>query len=362
MVSAGHHSLAQKKKKKGSGKRVFKGDAIYIKPAKINNKKGRSGRGRFKGSGGRDFVEKEGLLSERYVDNTPIDNPELFSTLRRPNSMLREDTLSFFDGEPSIVEVAEEFQLDSAWIKATEYYSIWDAYSLNPYRADVSQLKESLNIVLFDSTKGQSWSEPVPHSFITSSFGKRGYRWHYGVDLELDMGDSVKSVWDGVVRLTNWDGGGYGNYVLVRHYNGFETLYGHLSDIQCSVGQIVQAGDLLAKGGSTGRSSGPHLHFEIRYLGIPINPMEVFDFNGHVIKSSTFTLSPETFEYLEKRFGKGSQAGGGRTRKLYYHKVKRGDTLFALSEKYGVPVATLKKLNGLSKNMSLQAGKRLRLR
>ncbi len=359
-------SEAQKKKRR-RGSSVNRRDAVYIKPAKISNKKRRGGRGRFRGSGGRVFVEKQGFMAERYVDKTPIDNPESFQNLTRPNTMLREDTFSLFDGEPELVEVAEEFQIDSSssWVKATEYYSIWDAYSLNPYRSDVSSLKEPLNITLFDTVKGQNWSEPVPKSFITSQFGKRGYRWHYGVDLELDMGDSIKSVWDGIVRLTNWDGGGYGNYVLVRHYNGLETLYGHLSDIQCTVGQIVQAGDLLAKGGSTGRSSGPHLHFEVRYQGIPLNPMDIFDFNNHGIKSKEFTISPETFDYLGRRNSRSSgdtRQGNYRTRKVYYHSVRRGDNLSSISEKYGVPVATLKKLNGMGRSTSLQAGKRLRIR
>ncbi len=358
---------ARKKRRKSSGRKRYQRDAVYIKPTKIRNKRGRGSRGRFRGSGGRDVVEKTGMMSERFVDKTPIQNPETFQTLNRPNTMLREDTFSIFEGEPSIVEVAEEFQIDSAWVKATEYYSVWDAYSLNPYRLDVSQLKENLNITLYDTVKGQYWSEPVPKSFLTSVFGKRGYRWHYGVDLELDIGDSVKSVWDGIVRLTNWDGGGYGNYVLVRHYNGLETLYGHLSDIQCTVGQIVQAGDLMAKGGSTGRSSGPHLHFEIRYQGIPLNPMEVFDFNGHRILGSNYTISPETFDYLGRRKSKGSgddesRSSGYKTRKLYYHSVRRGDNLSTISEKYGVPVATLRKLNGMGRTSSLQAGKRIRIR
>lgn len=352
-------AIAQKKKRK-RGANLAKKDAVFIKPAKISRSRGRTGR--FRGSGGRAYVERDGLLAERYVDKTPISNPNQYKTLNRTPNLLREDTTDFFDGEPSIVEVAEEFLLDSTWVKATEYYSIWDAYSLNPYRSDISQFKDSLNITLFDETKGQYWSEPVPRSFITSDFGRRGYRWHYGVDLELDMGDSIKSVWDGVVRLTNWDAGGYGNYVLVRHYNGLETLYGHLSDIQCNVGQIVQAGDLLAKGGSTGRSSGPHLHFEVRYQGIPINPGEIFDFNGHTIRSSNFLLSPERFDYLALRGGRGDRTSQGmRTRKVFFHRVRRGDTLFSISEKYGVPVAALKKLNNMRGN-ALQAGKRFRIR
>jgi murein DD-endopeptidase MepM/ murein hydrolase activator NlpD len=347
----------RKKRKTSSGKRR---DAIYLKPTKIKYKRGRN-RGRFRGSGGRDEVQKEGVLAERYVDRTPVSNPDLVRSLNRPNTMLREDTFSLFDGEPSMVEVAEEFQLDTTWVKATEYYSIWDAYSLNPYRSDISQFKDSLMLTLYDTVKGQNWSEPVPRSFITSEFGRRGYRWHYGVDLELDMGDSVKSVWDGVVRLTNWDGGGYGNYVLVRHYNGLETLYGHLSDIQCEVGQIVQAGDLLAKGGNTGRSSGPHLHFEVRYQGIPINPMEIFDFNSHNIRTSNFLLSPETFSYLGRR-SRGGDGGQMRTRKVYYHRVRRGDNLSAISDRYGVPVSTIKRLNGMGRSNNLQAGRRLRIR
>ena len=353
----------KRKKKKGRTSVHQRRDGVYIKPAQIKNKKGR-GRGKFRGSGGRVFVEKEGLMAERYVDKALINNPEVLKTLKKPNTMLREDTFSVFEGEPSLVEVAEEFQIDSSWVKATEYYSIWDAYSLNPYRSDVSELKEPLNIILFDTVKGQYWSEPVPNSFLTSEFGRRGNRWHYGVDLELDMGDSIQAVWDGIVRLTNWDGGGYGNYVLVRHYNGLETLYGHLSDIRCTVGQIVQAGDLLAKGGSTGRSSGPHLHFEIRYQGIPLNPMEVFDFNGHQIKASNFSISPETFDYLGRRSKSTERGhyGSSKTRKVYYHSVRRGDTLSSISDKYGVPVSTLRKLNGMGRSSGLQAGKRLRIR
>lgn len=323
-------------------------------------------------SAGQDAVEKEGFLAGRYIDKTPVVNPDQYQTLRRSGSILSEDTFSIADGEQSIVEVAEEFQIDSSWVKATEYYSIWDAYTINPYRSDISGFNDTLEVVLFDSSKGQYWKEPLLKTQITSEFGMRGGRWHYGVDLDLDIGDPVLSVWDGVVRLTNWDGGGYGNYVLVRHYNGFETLYGHLSDIQCSIGQIVQAGDLLGKGGTTGRSTGPHLHFEVRYRGVPINPLSIFDFRNRQIRSSRFLLSADAFNYLNRRpvsspvsSSRPEASADSRiyaTRKVFYHRVRSGDNLSSISRKYGIPVSTLKRLNGMGKSTVLGAGKRLRIR
>lgn len=363
-------SFAQRKKKRAAPRK--KRDAIYIRPARINyNKTGDLNRSGV--AGGQDVVEKEGLLAGRFVDKTPVVDPEQYNTLRRSGTLLSEDTFSIADGEQSIVEVAEEFQIDSTWVKATEYYSIWDAYLINPYRSDVSGFTDTLDVILFDSTKGQYWKEPLLKSRITSEFGMRGGRWHYGVDLDLDIGDPVLSVWDGVVRLTNWDGGGYGNYVLVRHYNGFETLYGHLSEIECSIGQIVQAGDLLGKGGTTGRSTGPHLHFEVRYRGVPINPLSIFDFRNQQIRSSRFRLSADAFNYLSRRPVASPPSPGVKplaeparqpypTRKVYYHHVRSGDNLYAISRKYGIPVPTLKKLNGMGKSSTLGVGKRLRIR
>lgn len=379
LLLVGHKdAFCQKKKKKtvvkGKGK-----DVRYIKPAKISNTRPNTLQNIPVNPGQDKDVVKEGMLAGRYVDKTPVTSPDQFQTLHRPDNMLEEDSASLFGGEQSIVEVAEEFQIDSTWVKATEYYSIWDAYTLNPYRSDISTFRENLDIVLFDTTKGQYWSDPLEKIYVTSEFGMRGPRWHYGVDLGLDMGDPVLSVWDGIVRLTNWDGGGYGNYVLVRHFNGLETLYGHLSDIQCSIGQIVQAGDLLGKGGSTGRSTGPHLHFEVRYRGVPINPLSIFDFRNRKIRSSVFRLSSDAFSYLGKRPvtppapvqgtaepvarpKQENQQPSYPTRKVYYHQIRKGDNLGAISRKYGITVSTLKKLNGMGNSSVLMPGKRLRIR
>jgi murein DD-endopeptidase MepM/ murein hydrolase activator NlpD len=371
----GTEALAQKGKKSKSAtakkpvKSGIKTDAMRIKAPPINYK--RSGKGKIKiGYWGKDEVVVSGVMATRYKDNASIRNPNFFENSRR--SILSEDTASLMDGEVNIVEVAEEYQIDTTWIKVTEYYSLWDAYNLNPYQADISKFTDTLNVRLYDEEKGQYWSLPLRKTPLTSEFGSRGYRWHYGVDLDLNTGDSVKAVWDGVVRLTNWDGGGYGNYVLVRHYNGLETLYGHLSKITVQVGDIVQAGDLVGKGGSTGRSSGPHLHFEIRFQGVPLNPSDIYNFPEEIIRGQEYVLSPERFRYLA---GVTTKYGAiemdetdlaafkpARQRKVYYHRVRPGDTLHKLSIKYGVSIATLMKLNGMKKNTTLKAGTRVKLR
>ena len=127
-----------------------------------------------------------------------------------------------------------------------------------------------------------------------------------------------------------------GNYVLVRHYNGLETLYGHQSKTYAKVGDFVKAGDLVGFGGSTGHSSGPHLHLEIRYAGNPIDPNFFFDFQELTLRFHHTILTPANFTYLKT------------ARRTYYHTVKSGQTLSHVSRKYNVPVAKLCKLNGIS--------------
>ncbi|MBF0976287.1 MAG: M23 family metallopeptidase, partial [Bacteroidetes bacterium] len=99
----------------------------------------------------------------------------------------------------------------------------------------------------------------------------RRRRYHYGTDIGLKVGDSIVSVFDGTVRIVSYDAHGYGNYIVVRHNNGLESLYAHLSQTIAVENQKVKAGELIGLGGNTGRSTGPHLHFEFRFLGNPFN-------------------------------------------------------------------------------------------
>lgn len=133
---------------------------------------------------------------------------------------------------------------------------------------------------------------------LTSPYGWRARfgRMHRGVDLNLRIGDSVVAAFDGKVRLVKYEAAGYGNYVVIRHDNGLETVYGHLSRALVKPGQRVRAGQLIAKGGNTGRSTGPHLHFETRFMGLAVNPEALIDFENHVTHKDVFTFDKRTYE------------------------------------------------------------------
>ncbi|HYG40629.1 MAG TPA: M23 family metallopeptidase [Cytophagales bacterium] len=268
------------------------------------------------------------------------------------------DTENFYDEEEddestgggylSPEEISsEELAIDSAWFKMFDYYSVWDSKNVNPYGIDGKSFHDTLNIVLYDSMN--SWASPINSQTVTSKFGFRRYRWHYGTDLKLNVGDSVSSVFDGIVRIAKYDRRGYGNYVLIRHNNGLETLYGHLSKTNVVVGQVVKAGEVIGLGGNTGRSTGPHLHFEVRYQGNPIDPVHLFDFETASLNSDQFTLTPSHFSYLKE------------VKKVRFHKIRRGDTLSEISKRYGVSMTKICRLNNISKRTTLRVGRKLRV-
>ncbi|UXX81349.1 M23 family metallopeptidase [Reichenbachiella carrageenanivorans] len=239
--------------------------------------------------------------------------------------------------------------IDSVWVTLRDYYSLWSTTKINPYEIDGEKFADTLALSLTFNNPSLDWSLPIPNTEVTSPFGLRRWRWHYGDDLRLRTGDSVRVAFDGIVRLARYDRYGYGNYILVRHYNGLETLYGHLSKRLLEPGDVVKAGDVIGLGGSTGRSSGPHLHFEIRYAGNAIDPKEVFDFDNDTIRTTTMIVTPETFSYLTE------------ARKIRYHRVRSGDTLSHISYRYGVSINTICRLNGIRRSTILRVGQRLRI-
>src|SRR6185437_3921629 len=291
----------------------------------------------------------EYLFEEEFSDESEAEEPVYFDP-KPGQSIVSEDTSSEDEGELSVVEEAEQLNIDSSWITIAEYYSIWDSKSVNPYKIDATTFNDTLPIVLYDTAAGFSWSMPISSNVITSDFGMRQYRWHYGTDIKLAIGDPVLAAFDGIVRIQQYDRQGYGTYILLRHKNGLETIYGHLSRADVKVGQYVKAGEKIGLGGNTGRSTGPHLHFEVRYEGNAINAEYIYDFPNNTLRGNIFELMPEHYSYLKT------------ARKVSFHKIRSGENLGTISRKYHVSISTLCRLNRITTRTTLRVGRKLRIR
>lgn len=293
--------------------------------------------------------------SQKYLQNISRQTDSLLYKdivdLRNRLSIVSEDTLSLIWAPTNqLVRVSEQIQIDSIWITAFEYFSSWDSQKINIYDFNPKDFKDTVYIKLYDQFFGTNWSLPLDETRITSEFGFRRYRWHHGTDLKLNTGDPIYSTFDGIIRIKSYDRNGYGYYVVVRHKNGLETLYGHMSKILVEIGQEVKAGDPIGLGGSTGRSTGPHLHYEVRYQGLSINPTQLYDFNLGKLKSDVYVLTSSSFDHVIE------------TQKSVYHKVRSGENLSVIARKYGVKVSTLTRLNGLTTRSVLRVGQNLKIR
>ena len=196
---------------------------------------------------------------------------------------------------------------------------------------------------------------PTPSTKITSPFGPRWRRMHNGLDLKVNIGDTIVAAFDGKVRIVKYERRGYGKYVVIRHDNGLETVYGHLSKQLVEENQLVKAGEVIGLGGNTGRSTGSHLHFETTFLGIAINPIYMFDFPKQDIVADTYTFRKA--KGVKRAGSHDTQVADGTIR---YHKVKSGDTLSRIAKLRGVSVSTLCKLNRIKPTTTLRIGQVLR--
>ena len=225
------------------------------------------------------------------------------------------------------------------------YHNIWTNARVNPYDKLFDQLKDDVHISMAGFR--------LPHpGYVTSPYGMRKYRMHKGTDIKVQIGDSIRSAWDGQVRIVGWDPHGYGYYVVVRHTNGLETIYGHLSSPLVDEYQLVDAGEVLGLGGNTGRSTGSHLHWEIRYLGEAMNPANFVDFSSGQLKNKEeYVIGIKAMKQK-----KAEQAA------MQYYKVKQGDTLSGIAKKYGTSVKRLCQLNNIKETTILQIGRKLRVK
>lgn len=242
------------------------------------------------------------------------------------------------------------------------YTEGWNSKRVNPFKeADVPY---SMEIDV------RGYFMPCPGR-VTSHYGYRAKfgRMHKGIDLAIHSNDTIYAAFDGKVRLTAYERKGYGNYVIIRHPNGLETVYGHLNKAIVKPEQVVKAGQPIALGGSTGRSTGPHLHFETRYMGYAINPAAIFDFANQTTHTDTYTFTKSTYTQarnyapsrnLAQNEKENPYKQGKSTRSTYT--VKRGDTLSSIARSYGMSATTLRKINNLANSDKIRSGQVLKLR
>lgn len=242
------------------------------------------------------------------------------------------------------------------------YTEGWNSKAVNPFKnADVPDSK------VIDVT---GYFMPVPGR-VTSNYGYRPRfgRMHKGIDLAIRSNDTIYAAFDGKVRLTAYEARGYGNYIILRHPNGLETVYGHLNRHLVKPDQTVKAGQPIGLGGSTGRSTGPHLHFETRFMGYAINPSAIFDFANQTTHTDTYTFSKSTYtkarnyapsRNLAQAEKENPYKKGNDSRTTYT--VRRGDTLSSIARSYGMSATTLRKLNSLASSDKIKAGQTLKLK
>jgi len=260
------------------------------------------------------------------------------------------------------------------------YTEGWESDRVNPYKnANVPQTK------VIDV---RGFHMPIKGNFITSPYGYRPAfrRTHKGVDMRSAVGDTVYAAFTGKVRLTKFERGGYGFYVILRHDNGLETVYGHLTRFLVQPNQYVKAGQPIALSGNTGRSTGPHLHFETRFMGYAINPAAIIDFANRTTHTDSYTFNKNNYtesrSYTPSRkyaavrstssssnnnstASKSNRKYDNKTKKRSAerstYKVRKGDSLGKIAARNGTTVAQLKKLNGI-KGDKVQSGKVLRVK
>ena len=302
---------------------------------------------------------------EYEVETSNLKFQSQFEPVKPLNPVVSEDTTTIDEGETEVVEVVDSLQVGDEWVKAAEYYVIWDARTINPYGLKALEFDEPVDLTLYNEAINRKWSAPMTRTPTTSNFSYRWGRWHNGTDLDLETGDTVRSTYDGMVRIVAWDGSGYGRFIVVRHYNGLETLYGHLSKQTVESGQLVKAGEMIGLGGNTGRSSGSHLHYENRYEGNPFDPRNIFDWDNAAIKSDHFLLTSSVWDHLRGKSSKGEfESGDAPTAysRSVLHKVRSGDTLGSIASRYGVSISSIAKRNRMSTRATLRIGQKLRIK
>ena len=249
---------------------------------------------------------------------------------------------------------------------AASLYQDWN----NSYAHQATALPDSFRVNL------REFCMPTDSRMITSNFGARWGRQHKGLDIKVYIGDTIRAAFSGKVRVVRYEARGYGKFVVIRHNNGLETIYGHMSKQLVSENQEVKAGDPIGLGGNTGRSTGSHLHFETRLCGVALNPALMFDFHNQDVVGDSYlfrksTYSQESAQATRLRGVPGKSVGVDRlddgTSKTTakksgsrYHKVAKGETLSTIARKHGTTINALCRNNGIKTTTKLRIGQILK--
>lgn len=306
----------------------------------------------------KDSVETEKPMSVHPVRT--LGKVSVIDTLATESEMI---SIVLFNDNTWRYVMSENYKADSAI-----FNDHWDTVATHAYKdVELNTLPEATPIRLVDSL--ESYHYPYIGR-ITSRYGPRRGRAHQGLDIALKTGDPIYATFDGKVRFSK-AAGNYGNLVIIRHNNGLETYYAHLSQRDVEVGDWVVAGQQIGLGGSTGRSTGPHLHYEVRYKGQSFDPERIIDFKTGELRRAELLLKRRHFSIYAKyeqdfddevEVAKIDEAERKAAAAVQYHTVRSGDTLGALARKYGTTVTRLCQLNGIKSTSILRIGQRLRVR
>lgn len=230
-------------------------------------------------------------------------------------------------------------------LPASNFYEDFDETAVFQLTPEIDLPENQVLLLQSDSLGDYHHPRAGP---INSKFGWRDGRMHKGIDINLNKGDAVVAAFDGMVRIAR-NKGGFGNVVIIRHYNGLETVYAHLSRIKVKPGQVVQSGQLIGLGGSTGHSSGPHLHFELRFKGHALNPSTLISFTDNRLLCDSITVK-------RSKYGVCAYPSNATL-----HTVERGDSWYEIARQYGLSMKQLCMLNGTDKRYYLKVGQKLRV-
>lgn len=295
----------------------------------------------------------------------------------------------------------------SAYDNLPVFSTHWDTTQVFAYK-DISLADIPATVLLSLVDNPSDFHYPYKGE-VRSKYGVRKRRNHNGVDISLRVGEPIYATFEGKVRYSKYNFGGYGNLVIIRHKNGLETWYAHLSKRNVDQNDYVKAGQVIGFAGSTGRSTGPHLHFEFRYCDQTFDPEFLVDFPNGKLKNETFALEKSFFnihsrasemllededdgfdtddvldpnlrllaemgdstaisliasaEFQKKQEQAIARAKAAEAAKqVQYHTVKSGDTLSAIARRYGTSISQICNFNSIKTTTKLQLGKRLRVK